>query len=215
MMGRLLHKHPTSFGCLLPTLLAPPHSSPLSKLAISSWSGEEKVSILFLFLAITPKTHLIILKVRGLLFPGRSLLPELRGSPHSFSHGSISIVPGPKDKGKVSFHLFCFLPHHKTGTHLVIATHCIRLGDRRPPKDSISLDPFPIPFESFNSGSSGKFYCDCWWINGLSIPLTPASIDIDAVCLLRRGKCSLKYIIYLIILIYYLTILFVFYNATI
>jgi hypothetical protein len=183
-------------------------------LAISSWRGGWKVSILFILLAITPKTHLIILEGGGLLFLGRYLLPELRGSPHSFSHGSISIVPGPKDKGKVSFHLFCFLPHHKTGTHLVIATHCIRLGDQRPPKDSISLDPFPIPFESFNSGSSGKFYCD-WWINGLSIPLTLASIDIDAVCLLRRGKCSLKYIIYLIILIYYLTISFVFYNATI
>jgi len=92
----------SSFACLLPTLLAPPHSSPRSILAISSWRGGWKVSILFILLAITPKTHLIILEGGGLLFLGRYLLPELRGTPHSSPHLSISIESGLEDEGRVS-----------------------------------------------------------------------------------------------------------------
>jgi hypothetical protein len=71
-------------------------------LAISSWRGGWKVSILFILLAITPKTHLIILEGGGLLFLGRYLLPELRGTPHSSPHLSISIESGLEDEGRVS-----------------------------------------------------------------------------------------------------------------
>jgi hypothetical protein len=70
----------SSFGCLPPTLLAPPHSSPRSKLAISSRRGKEKVSILLGLLAITRETHLVILEGEGASVPRRSLLLELRGS---------------------------------------------------------------------------------------------------------------------------------------
>jgi hypothetical protein len=66
------------------------------------WRGEGKVSILFILLAITPKAHLIILEGGGLLFLGRYLLPELRGTPHSSPHLSISIESGLEDKGRVS-----------------------------------------------------------------------------------------------------------------
>ena len=70
----------SSFGCLPPTLLAPPHSSPRSKLAISSRRGKEKVIILLGLLAITRETHLVILEGEGASVPRRSLLLELRGS---------------------------------------------------------------------------------------------------------------------------------------
>jgi hypothetical protein len=48
-------------------------------LAISIRSGEGKVSILFVLLAITPKTHLIILEGRGAAVPRKTSSPRAVG----------------------------------------------------------------------------------------------------------------------------------------
>jgi hypothetical protein len=78
----------------------------------------DKVSILFAFLDITPETHLVMFDGSRVLFLGRSLHPELRGTPLSSSPRSIPIVKSCSEEGKVSnmFGLHC----NSAETHLLM-----------------------------------------------------------------------------------------------
>jgi hypothetical protein len=84
------------------------------------------------------------LKVRGLLFLGRSLPPELRGSPQSSSHRSISIESGLEDEGKGECFV-CFASCLTRKLELTIAFGSIRQKNGCH-WDSLSLEAFLFAF---------------------------------------------------------------------